>query len=75
MIKIEEFIANIVDELEIEEECTANTDFKELEDWSSISLFYLSTYIENEFSVTISFGKFEELTTFQDMYDFIKGSL
>ncbi len=71
-MKEKEFLDLLKDELEIEENITMDTNFRQdIKKWSSLFDFTLSFLIEENFSKNISFDKLMQLKTFKEIYEFI----
>lgn len=67
------FLDKIIDELEIEEEITLETKFREeLEDWSSLMGFSLIAFLNSEFKIAVTPSQFIKLETFGDIFNLIK---
>lgn len=68
-----EFLEFIKEELDIEEEITLKTKFRdELEDWSSLMGFSLMIVIENETGKRVAPNDFLKLETLGDIYNLMK---
>lgn len=67
-----EFLNGLIEDLEIEEEVNMKTNFRELEDWSSLMGFSMLAFIQENFNKKISVDDFLKLNNFQEIYDFVK---
>lgn len=67
-----EFLNALIEDLEIEEEVNMGTNFRELEDWSSLMGFSMLAFIQENFNKKISVDDFLKLNSFQEIYDFVK---
>ena len=59
-MEIKEFIEKFADAIEVEnvEELTAETEFKELDEWSSLSVMLLIAFFDEEFEKQFKDYKF-----------------
>jgi len=70
-MEIKEFIEKFAEALEIEdvETLNAETEFKKLEEWSSLSVMFLIAFFDEEFDKQIGDKEIKTATTIQDMYN------
>lgn len=69
----EEFLADIRDNLELERESIRMDDcFREYEEWDSLTFLALMTLMRQEYDVQIDIDTFNNLHTWQDLFDMIK---
>ena len=70
-MEIKEFIEKFADAIEVEnvEELTAETEFKELDEWSSLSVMLLIAFFDEEFEKQIGDKDVRSGTTLQDLYN------
>lgn len=70
-MEIKEFIEKFADAIEVEnvEELTAETEFKELDEWSSLSVMLLIAFFDEEFEKQIGDKDVRSCTTLQDLYN------
>ena len=70
-MEIKEFIEKFADAIEVEnvEELTAETEFRELEEWSSLSVMLLIAFFDEEFEKQIGDKDIRSCTTLQDLYN------
>lgn len=71
-MKINDFIEKFAESVEIEdvESLDANTEFRQLDEWSSISVMLLIAFFDEEFGKEISEKEIKACTTLQDLFDF-----
>lgn len=71
-MKEKDFLEMIKEELEIEEEITMETKFREeIEDWCSLLGFSLLALIEREAGKIVRPDKFIKAETFRDVYELL----
>ena len=70
-MEIKDFIEKFADAIEVEnvEELTAETEFRELEEWSSLSVMLLIAFFDEEFEKQIGDKDIRSCTTLQDLYN------
>ena len=70
-----EFKTKFADQLEIEDitSLNQNTLFKELEDWSSLSILELIVLFDEEFEIQIGDGDIAKCQTIADLYNLAIG--
>ena len=70
-MEIKEFIEKFAEAIEVEnlEELTAETEFKELDEWSSLSVMLLIAFFDEEFEKQIGDKDVRSCTTLQDLYN------
>lgn len=64
-----EFLELLVEELELESPLTIDTNFKELDEWDSMTAMLLIGVVSNEFGKTLSADDIKELTTVQSLIE------
>lgn len=71
MMEIKEFIEKFAETIEVENvnALTSETEFKELEEWSSLSIMLLIAFYDEEFEKEITQNQIKEATTIQDLYN------
>lgn len=69
-MEIQEFIEKFAEAIEVEniEELSAETEFKELEEWSSLSVMLLIAFFDETFGKEIGDKEIRSCTTLQDLY-------
>jgi acyl carrier protein len=58
-----DFFKNLKQELELEADIDGAINFKELDEWDSMTAMILIGYVSGEFNVTLTADDLEELTT------------
>ena len=68
---INEFIEKFAEAVEVEEASTlsANTEFRNLEEWSSLAYLSVIALMDEEFDVQIEMEDFKKLKTIQEVFD------
>ena len=71
---VNEFITAIADAVELSnvEELSATTQFRDLEEWSSISVMLLIAFFDATFGKAISVSDIKQCTTINDLYELSK---
>ncbi len=69
-MEIKEFIEKFAEAIEVEEveTLTQETNFHDLDEWSSISVMLLIAFFDEEFSKEITPAIIKEANTIQDLY-------
>jgi acyl carrier protein len=73
-MELDEFIKNFAaqfDETEVSE-FEANTDFKNLDEWSSLTALSIIAMVDDEYSVKITGADIKNASTISDIYDLVK---
>ena len=72
-MKIEEFIENFADQFDDTEasEFAPETNFRDLEEWSSMIGLSLLNMSEKKYGVTLTFDELRAAKTVQDLFDII----
>lgn len=70
-MEIKDFIEKFADAIEVEnvDELTEETEFRELEEWSSLSVMLLIAFFDEEFEKQIGDKDIRSCTTLQDLYN------
>lgn len=70
-MEITEFIEKFAEAIEVEsiDELTPETEFRELDEWSSISVMLTIAFFDEEFSKEINSSDFSGCKTIQDLYN------
>ena len=68
---INEFIEKFAEAVEVEDASTlcANTEFRSLEEWSSLAYLSVIALLDEEFDVQIEMEDFKKLKTIQEVFD------
>lgn len=74
---IKDFIANFADQFdEIDvEKLTAETNFRELDEWSSIVALSVMAMIDDEYDIQIKAEEMRQSQTLQQLYDIVSSKL
>ncbi|GCB35836.1 MULTISPECIES: phosphopantetheine-binding protein [Bacteroides] len=70
-MEFKDFIERLAEAVEIEsvENLMPETEFRELDDWSSLSVMLLIAFFDEEFEKEISSSAIKECITIQDLYN------
>lgn len=70
-MEIKEFIEKFAEAIEVEdvEALTAETEFHELEEWSSLSVMLIIAFFDEEFDKQVSDKEIRQAVTIQDLYN------
>lgn len=70
-MEFKDFIERLAEAVEIEsvENLMPETEFRELDDWSSLSVMLLIAFFDEEFDKEISSSAIKECITIQDLYN------
>lgn len=68
---INDFIEKFAEAVEIEDASvlSANTEFRNLEEWSSLAYLSVIALLDEEFDVQIEMEDFKKLKTIQEVFD------
>lgn len=68
---INDFIEKFAEAVEIEDASvlSANTEFRNLEEWSSLAYLSVIALLDEEFDVQIEMAEFKKLNTIQEIFD------
>lgn len=68
---IKEFIEKVAEAIEVKnvDALTAETNFRELEEWSSLSVMLLIAFFDAEFDKELTPATLWEVKTIKDLYD------
>ncbi len=68
---INEFIEKFAEAVEVEDPyaLSANTEFRNLEEWSSLAYLSVIALMDEEFDVQIEMEDFKKLKTIQEVFD------
>lgn len=71
-MEMNEFIEKFAEAIEIDdvESLEAGTEFRQLDEWSSLSVMLLIAFFDEEFGKEISEKDIKACSTIQDLYDF-----
>ena len=70
-MEITEFIEKLAEAIEVDnvETLNAETEFRELDEWSSLSVMLLIAFYDEEFSKELTQAQIKESKTIQDLYN------
>lgn len=70
---IKDFIQNFADQLDDTEAevLTPETEFRELDDWSSLAALSIIAMVDEEYGVTIASDAMKNSKTIQDLFDIV----
>ena len=70
-MEIKEFIEKFTEAIEVEnvDAFTAETKFRELEEWSSLSVMLIIAFFDEEFDKQVSDTMIRQAVTIQDLYN------
>ena len=70
-MEIKEFIEKFAEAIEVEnvEALTAETEFHDLDEWSSLSVMLLIAFYDEEFEKEITQAQIKAAKTIQDLYN------
>ena len=76
-MEIKEFIQNFADQFDDTETSvfTPETEFKELEEWSSLTALSVIAMIDEEYDVKIKGDDVRDSQTINDLYEIVKSRL
>ena len=68
---IEDFIEKFAEAIELEDASTlsADTEFRNLDEWNSLAYLSVIALLDEEFDVQIEMADFKKLKTIQEVYD------
>lgn len=77
MKTLEEFVALFAEQFDDTEasEFQANTEFRELDEWSSIIALGIIAMVDEEFSVALKGEDMKRAVTINDLYEIVKEKL
>lgn len=72
-MEIKEFIQNFADQLDDTEAevLTSETEFRQLDDWSSLAALSIIAMVDEEYGLAIGSETFKQAKTIQDLFDLI----
>lgn len=73
-MEIKEFIENFADQFDETDpaEITAATEFKELEEWSSLTALSIIAMVDEEYDVTLKGDDIRNANTVEDLFNLVK---
>lgn len=75
-MELNEFIANFADQFDETDasEITAATEFKDLEEWSSLVALSVIAMVDEEYDVTIKGDEIRNSNTVEDLFNAVKSN-
>lgn len=72
-MEIKEFIEKFAEAIEVEdvESLSAETEFHELDEWSSISVMLIIAFFDSEFDKQVGDKEIRQAVTIQDLYNIV----
>ena len=72
---LNEFICNVADQFDDTDpsEIKADTNFKELEEWSSLIALSIIAMVDDEYGITIKGTDIRNSATIEDLFNVVKG--
>lgn len=76
-MEIKEFIENFADQFEETDtaEITAETSFRELEEWTSLTALSVMAMIDEEYDVQVKGDEMRAANTVQELFDLVNSKL
>ena len=74
-MEIQEFIENFAAQFDDTDEAlfTAETNFKDLDEWSSLTALSIIAMVDDEYDVIIKGNDITSAVTIQDLFNIVKG--
>ena len=72
-MEIKDFIQNFADQLDDTDAAvlTPKTEFRELDDWSSLAALSIIAMVDDNYNKTITGANLRENATIQDLFDYV----
>lgn len=76
-MELNDFIQNFADQFDDTdaEEFTADTNLRELEEWSSLNALSIIAMVDDEYDVTLRGDDVKSVNTIEDLYNLIKSRI
>lgn len=73
-MEIKEFIERFAEAVEIEDNstCTAETEFRDLDEWNSLAILSIIAMADEEYGVAIKGDEIRNANTIADLYEIVK---
>lgn len=73
-MEIKDFIEKFVEAVEIEDAatCTAETKFRDIEEWNSLAALSVIAMADEEYNVTLKGDDIRNAVTIEDLYNTVK---
>lgn len=70
-----DFLIELEDILEREEECNAADKLDEYEEWDSLSKMAVMAFFDKQFNIKIEFGELQDIKTVEDLIALSNGNI
>lgn len=70
-MELEEFVKRFAEQFEDVDDFSADTEFKELDEWSSLSAIHVIAFIDTEYDVEISGTEIRRANTIKNLFDLV----
>lgn len=70
-MELEEFVKRFAEQFEDADDFSADTEFKELDEWSSLSAIHVIAFIDTEYDVEISGTEIRRANTIKNLFDLV----
>ena len=76
-MELNEFISNFAEQFEETEASvfTADTEFRTLDEWSSILALTIIAMVDDEYGITLSADEMRKANTISELYNIVKSKL
>ena len=74
-MEMREFIENFIEQFEDAVEVTPETNFRELEEWSSLTALNVLMMIDEEYGVALPADEMRKTKTVQELFDLVQSKL
>lgn len=66
----DDFLAGLTEALELENEAQLGDEFRDYDEWDSLTFLALITHMRNEYGVVLDIDTFNSILTWQDLYNY-----
>ena len=76
-MEIEKFIQNFADQFDDMdvESLTADTNYRDLDGWSSVVALFVMSMIDDEYNVQVDTSEMRQTNTIQELFDLVSSKL
>lgn len=76
-MEIKDFIVNVANQFDDTDpaEITASTEFKKLDEWSSLTALSIIAMVDEEYDVTLKGADIQNSTTVEDLFNLINSKI
>ena len=76
-MEIEKFIQNFADQFDDMdvESLTADTNYRDLDGWSSVVALFVMSMIDDEYNVQVDASEMRQTNTIQELFDLVSSKL